>query len=80
MYTELFKCELWMQEMSFLGHLISNRGLVVDSSKVDTKLQLETPKSVVEIKSFIGSVDYYKIFIKGFLKLALFLTELTRKG
>ena len=66
--------------MSFLGHVISGSGIVVDPSKVDAVLQWETPKSVTEVKSFLGLAGYYRRFIEGFSKLVLPLTQLTYKG
>ena len=59
--------------------MISKGGIVVDPSKVDAVLQWELPKSVFEIRSFLGLAGYYRRFIKGFCKLALPLTQLTRK-
>jgi len=43
-------------------------------------LEWESPKSVFEIRSFLGLVGYYRRFIEGFSKLALPLTKLTQKG
>lgn len=63
LYAKKSKCEFWLREGSFLGHIIFNRGIVVDPSKVDDVLQLETPKSVTKIKSFLGLVGYYRRFI-----------------
>ena len=47
------KCEFWLREVSFLGHVISKGGIAVDPSKVDAVLQWESPKSVFEIRSFL---------------------------
>lgn len=66
--------------MSVLGHVTFSGGIVVDLSKVDDMLQWETSKSVKEIKIFLGLASYYHIFIKGFLKLAMPLTQLAQKG
>jgi len=66
--------------VSFLGHVISGSGIVVDPSKVDAVSQWETLKSVTEIRSFLGLAGYYRRFIEGFSKLALPLTQLTCKG
>ena len=52
----------------------------MDSSKVVAVSQWETPKSVTEIRSFLGLASYYRRFIEGFSKLALPLTLLTCKG
>lgn len=76
-FPSLSKCEFWLHEVSFLGHLISSGGIVVDPSKVDAILQWESPKTVIEIKSFLGPTGFYMRFIEGFSKLALPLTQLT---
>jgi len=70
-YCCLSKCEFWLSEVSFLGHIISGNGIVVDPSKVDVVSQWETLKSVTEIRSFLGLAGYYRRFIEGFSKLAL---------
>lgn len=69
-----------LHEVSFLGHVISSGGITVDPSKVDLILQWEALKTVTEIRSFPGLAGYYTRFIEGFSKLALPLTQLTRKG
>ena len=58
-----------MSEIQFLGHVISTQGISVDPSKVEVVLQWERPKTVTEIKSFIGLAGYYKRFIEGFSKI-----------
>jgi len=78
--AKLSKCEFWLREVSFLGHVISKGGIAMDPSKVNVVLQWESPKSVFEMRSFLGLAGYYRRFIEGFSKLALPLTQLTRKG
>jgi hypothetical protein len=78
--AKLSKCEFWLREVSFLGHVISKGGIAVDPSKIDAVLQWESPKSIFEIKCFLGLTGYYRRFIEGFSKLALPLTQLNRKG
>lgn len=80
LYAKLSKCEFWLKEVSFLGHVISSGGIAVDPAKVDAVLQWETPKSPTKIRSFLGLTGYYRRFIEGFSKLVLPLTQLTRKG
>jgi len=80
LYARLSKCEFWLNEVSFLGHIIYGNGIAVDPSKVDAILQWETPKSVTEVRRFLGLAGYYRRFIEGFSKLSLLLTQLTCKG
>jgi len=80
LFTKLSKCEFWLREVSFLGHVILKGGIAVDPSKVDAVMQWESTKSVFEVRSFLGLVGFYRRFIEGFSKLALPLTQLTRKG
>ena len=80
LFAKLSKCEFWFRKVNFLGHLISKGGIEVDLSNVDAVLQWESPKSVFEIRSFLGLAGYYRRFIEGFSKLALPLTQLTWKG
>jgi hypothetical protein len=54
LYAKLSKCEFWLYEVSFLGHIISGNGIAVDPSKVDAVSHWETPKSVTEVRSFLG--------------------------
>ncbi|XP_050897940.1 uncharacterized protein LOC127104837 [Lathyrus oleraceus] len=80
LFAKLLKCEFWLKEVSFLGHVISSGGILVDPSKIEVISQWEAPKSVSEIHSFLGLASYYRKFIEGFSKLSLSLTQLTRKG
>jgi len=52
----------------------------MDPTKVEAGLQLEPPKIVTKIRSFLGLARYYRRFIEGFSKVALPLTQLTKKG
>ena len=66
MYAKLSKCEFWLKEVSFLGHVISDEGIAVDPSEVEAVSQWETPKSVTEIRSFLGLAGYYRRLLRGF--------------
>ncbi|XP_019431099.1 PREDICTED: uncharacterized protein LOC109338345 [Lupinus angustifolius] len=79
LYAKLSKCEFWLEFVNFLGHVISKGGIAVDHAKVETVMDWNSPKSVTEIRSFLGLAGYYRKFIEGFSKLALPLTMLTRK-
>ena len=80
LFAKMSKCEFWLEEVSFLGHVISKGGIAVDPAKADAVQQWEAPKTVTEIKSFLGLAGYYRRFIEGFSKIALPMTRLTQKG
>ncbi|RDX74689.1 Retrovirus-related Pol polyprotein from transposon 17.6, partial [Mucuna pruriens] len=73
------KCHFMVTEGIVLGHLVSNRGIEVDKSKIDIITSLPNPTSVWEVRSFLGHVGFYKRFIKNFSKLALPLSRLLQK-
>jgi len=79
LYAKLSKCEFWLTEVNFLGHVISKDGVSVDPSKVEAVLKWEQPRTVTEVRSFLGLAGYYRKFIENFSKIALPLTRLTRK-
>ena len=64
--------------MRFLGHVISASGVSVDPEKVKAIMSWEKPKSVFEIRSFLGLAGYYRRFIEDFSRLAASMTRLTR--
>ena len=58
---------------------MSTLGVSVESEKVEAVMSWERPKSVSEIRSFLGLVGYYRRFIEDFSRLAAPMTRLTRK-
>jgi hypothetical protein len=59
LYAKLSKCEFWMKQVTFLGHIISKGGISVDPSKVQDVLSWNTPMSVSDIQSFLWLAGYY---------------------
>jgi hypothetical protein len=79
-YAKFSKCEFWLTEVAFLGHVISARGILVDPSKVEDVLNLMPPMNALEIRSFLGLAGYYHGFIKDFSKIAKPMTMLLEKN
>jgi hypothetical protein len=79
LYAKLSKCELWLSEVMFLGHVITDGGIAVDPGKVRDVLKWEPPTTVSEIWSFLGLAGYYRRFIEGFSKIVKPLTSLLEK-
>ena len=79
LYAKLSKCEFWLTEVKFLGHVVSASGVSIDLEKVKAVMTWERSKSVFKIRSFLGLVGYYRRFIKDFSRIAAPMTKLTRK-
>ncbi|KAA3483477.1 DNA/RNA polymerases superfamily protein [Gossypium australe] len=79
LYAKFSKCEFWMNEVSFLGHVVSVSGIRVDPNKIAAILDWKPPKNVSEIRSFLGLAGYYRRFVKGFSVIATPLTRLLQK-
>ncbi|XP_043692983.1 uncharacterized protein LOC122643428 [Telopea speciosissima] len=80
LYAKFNKCEFWLPQVGFLDHIILTRGIEVDPGKVEAVVNWESPKIVTEIRSFLGLAGYYRRFIENFSKIAMPMTQLTRKG
>jgi hypothetical protein len=80
LYAKRSKCEFWLKEVSFPGHVVSNGGISVDPSKGKDVLNWKPPTNVSEIHSFLGLAGYYTRFIEGFSKLAKPMTALLEKN
>ena len=79
LYAKFSKCEFWLKEVGFLGHVISGEGIAVDPTKVVSVTKWVAPTSVGEIRSFLGLVGYYRRFIENFSRIAKPMTELLKK-
>jgi hypothetical protein len=61
LYAKLSKCEFWMRQVAFLGHIISKGGISVDPGKVQDVLSWNAPTSIGDIQSFLGlSKDFQR--------------------
>lgn len=79
MYGNFSKCEFWLWEVKFLGHVVSHEGIKVDPTKIEEFMKWESPKTPTKVRSFLGLVGYYKQFIHEFSKVVVLLTQHTQK-
>ena len=80
LYAKFSKCEFWLKQVGFLGHILSAEGIAVDPSKVKDVLDWLAPTTVSQIRRFLGLAGYYRRCIEGFPKIAKPMTELLKKG
>jgi hypothetical protein len=80
LYAKLKKCEFWLNQVVFLGHVVSKDGITVDPSKIEAVVNWDRPTNVSEVRSFLGLAGYYRRFVEGFSRIAAPLTHLTRKN
>ncbi|KAD4981870.1 hypothetical protein E3N88_18541 [Mikania micrantha] len=80
LYAKFSKCEFWLREVQFLGHVINSDGIHVDPAKIEAIKNWDVPTTPTEIRSFLGLAGYYRRFISNFSKIALPLTKLTQKS
>ncbi|KAG1955424.1 thy-1 membrane glycoprotein [Pimephales promelas] len=70
------KCAFFQEEVRYLGHVISSKGVATDPSKVEVVANWQPPTTVSELRSFLGFASYYRRFVEGFAKLAAPLHKL----
>jgi hypothetical protein len=79
LYAKESKCEIGMTEVLYLGHIIGAKGVQVHQEKIQAIINWPTPRTLTELKGFLGICSYYKKFVKGFSQICAPLTDLTKK-
>ncbi len=80
LYVKREKCSFATEEVTFLGHKIKDGKLMMEQDKVRAIQEWEAPTKVTELRSFLGLVNYYRRFIKGYSARAAPLTDLLKKN
>jgi hypothetical protein len=78
LYAKYSKCEFWLDEVPFLGHVLSAEGVAIDPDKVKDILDWKPPVSIHQVHSFLGMAGYYHRFIPDFSKVSKPITELLK--
>lgn len=66
LHATLSKCSFGQSEIEYLGHIISAHGVATEPLKISIIQQWPTPKTVTELRAFLGMAGYYRRFIKGY--------------
>ena len=72
LYAKFSKCEFWLDQVTFLGHVVSKDGIQVDPKKMEAVIDWSRPTKVTRVRSFLGLADYYRRFVKDFSKISAF--------
>jgi hypothetical protein len=79
LYAKFSKCEFWLEEVAFLGHVLTAEGVAIDPAKIKVVKEWEQPRNPTDIRSFLGLAGYYRRFIENFSKIAKPMTNLLKK-
>ncbi|KAK1679505.1 hypothetical protein QYE76_040353 [Lolium multiflorum] len=79
LYAKFSKCEFWLKEVGFLGHILSAGGIAVDPAKIKTVEEWKAPTTQTEVRALLGLAGYYRRFVEGFSSIARPMTQLLKK-
>jgi len=74
------KSEFFLEEIAYLGHIITRNGIMMDQKKIQSVIDWPTPRDVHDVKSFLGMCAYYRKFISHYSEIASPMHELTKKS
>jgi hypothetical protein len=80
LYAKFSKCDFFQKQIHYLGHVISEEGVVVDHDNIRSIMECPTPKDFSDMRSFMGLAGYYRRFIKGFSRLVVQSLPSRRRG
>ena len=76
LYSKLRKCSFFQIEVHYLRHVVSKEGITVDPENIRAMMEWVAPKSVDEVRYFMGLEGYYRRFFRNFSRIAYHITTL----
>lgn len=73
------KCAFGLEELTYLGHIVTSQWIRPDSDKIDVVINWLIPTTVKQIRAFLGLTGYYRKFVAQYAQIAAPLTNLLRK-
>jgi hypothetical protein len=66
LFAKVSKCTLAIEQVDYLGHLISSKGVATDPKKIEAIINWPPPENVTQLRGFLGLTGYYRRFIKHY--------------
>jgi hypothetical protein len=79
LYANLSKCFFGVKEVEYLSHIVSHEGVKVDPNKIKAIMDWPIPKTLKNLRGFLGLIGYYHKFVQNYGRIATPLTTLTKK-
>ena len=73
------KCEFFKSKVNYLGHIVSKEGIETHPKKIEAIEKWPVPKTVTEVRSFLGFTNYYHKFIPWYAQVAKPLNQLVSR-